>query len=189
MLSHGRQWFAAGCLNPAVGCTLGIAAVACGKLGLLPGVHYASSLMSGLPSAAGRRRALAKWTSRCWMPMAARVGAGCCGCILCWLSLQTARWLGLMPATGMSAVAPRITLVVIGSRYRPLASTVCAPLALPRPFRSALSLHPSARLSSHPPPCSGWDLAVKLLRAKNSLNRGRLSAAGALRHPFLLLPA
>jgi len=32
-------------------------------------------------------------------------------------------------------------------------------------------------------------LAVKLLRAKNSLNRGRLSASGALRHPFLLLPA
>ncbi|PRW05929.1 Serine threonine- kinase chloroplastic [Chlorella sorokiniana] len=35
----------------------------------------------------------------------------------------------------------------------------------------------------------GWDLAVKLLRAKNSINRGRLSCAGALRHPFLLLPA
>lgn len=44
-----------------------------------------------------------------------------------------------------------------------------------------------------PPPSSllptGWDLAVKLLRAKNSLNRGRLSCSGALRHPFLLLPA
>lgn len=35
----------------------------------------------------------------------------------------------------------------------------------------------------------GWDLAVKLLRAKNKLNRGRLSCSGALRHPFLLLPA
>ncbi|KAL4426222.1 hypothetical protein ABPG77_009837 [Micractinium sp. CCAP 211/92] len=35
----------------------------------------------------------------------------------------------------------------------------------------------------------GWDLAVKLLRPKNDANRGRLSCAQALRHPFLLLPA
>ncbi|PSC67765.1 putative ubiquitin conjugation factor E4 [Micractinium conductrix] len=35
----------------------------------------------------------------------------------------------------------------------------------------------------------GWDLAVKLLRLKNGINRGRLSCSGALRHPFLLLPA
>ncbi|KAI3427344.1 hypothetical protein D9Q98_010261 [Chlorella vulgaris] len=35
----------------------------------------------------------------------------------------------------------------------------------------------------------GWDLAVKLLRLKNKLNRGRLSCSQALRHPFLLLPA
>jgi hypothetical protein len=32
-------------------------------------------------------------------------------------------------------------------------------------------------------------LAVKLLRLKNKLNRGRLSCSQALRHPFLLLPA
>jgi hypothetical protein len=30
---------------------------------------------------------------------------------------------------------------------------------------------------------------VKLLCQKNRLNRGRLSAGAALRHPFLLLPA
>jgi hypothetical protein len=35
----------------------------------------------------------------------------------------------------------------------------------------------------------GWDLACKLLCQKNELNRGRLSASQALRHPFLLLPA
>eukprot|EP00887_Chlorella_sp_A99_P007082 scaffold2.g7082.t1 len=36
---------------------------------------------------------------------------------------------------------------------------------------------------------AGWDLACKLLCKKNALNRGRLSVAQALRHPFLLLPA
>lgn len=40
-----------------------------------------------------------------------------------------------------------------------------------------------------PWPAAGWDLAVKLLRPKNDTNRGRLSCAQALRHPFLLLPA
>jgi hypothetical protein len=39
------------------------------------------------------------------------------------------------------------------------------------------------------PPHAGWDLACKLLCQKNELNRGRLSASQALRHPFLLLPA
>lgn len=39
------------------------------------------------------------------------------------------------------------------------------------------------------PPCfpaAGWDLACKLLCKRNALNRGRLSAVEALRHPFLL---
>jgi len=31
---------------------------------------------------------------------------------------------------------------------------------------------------------AGWDLACKLTRRRNSLNRGRLSAAQALRHRF-----
>ncbi|KAI3427335.1 hypothetical protein D9Q98_010252 [Chlorella vulgaris] len=36
---------------------------------------------------------------------------------------------------------------------------------------------------------SGWDLAVKLLRLQNKLNRDRLSCSHALCPPFLLLPA
>jgi hypothetical protein len=32
---------------------------------------------------------------------------------------------------------------------------------------------------------AGWDLAAKLLAKRNALNRGRPSAAGALRHRFL----
>jgi hypothetical protein len=58
---------------------------------------------------------------------------------------------------------------------------------------------PAHELATHTPAlpsptCSpllpaGWDLAVKLLCQKNRLNRGRLSAGAALRHPFLLLPA
>ena len=63
------------------------------------------------------------------------------------------------------------------------------------------SMHLASSLPVHPgppptppaplalPPASGWDLAVKLLCLKNELNRGRLSASQALRHPFLLLPA
>ena len=33
----------------------------------------------------------------------------------------------------------------------------------------------------------GWDLATKLVCERNALNRGRLSAAAALRHPYFLL--
>ncbi|KAG0559882.1 hypothetical protein KC19_10G136600 [Ceratodon purpureus] len=33
----------------------------------------------------------------------------------------------------------------------------------------------------------GWDLATKLICERNALNRGRLSAAAALRHPYFLL--
>lgn len=33
---------------------------------------------------------------------------------------------------------------------------------------------------------AGWDLACKLMRRRNALNRGRLSAGQALRHRFLL---
>lgn len=33
----------------------------------------------------------------------------------------------------------------------------------------------------------GWDLATKLICERNMLNRGRLSAAAALRHPYFLL--
>jgi hypothetical protein len=33
----------------------------------------------------------------------------------------------------------------------------------------------------------GWDLATKLICERNVLNRGRLSAAAALRHPYFLL--
>lgn len=31
---------------------------------------------------------------------------------------------------------------------------------------------------------AGWDLACKLMRRRNALNRGRLSAGQALRHRF-----
>lgn len=34
----------------------------------------------------------------------------------------------------------------------------------------------------------GNDLAKKLIRERNTLNRGRLSAGGILRHPFFWLP-
>lgn len=34
----------------------------------------------------------------------------------------------------------------------------------------------------------GWDMACKMLRRKNAFNRGRLSTADALKHPFLRLP-
>lgn len=48
---------------------------------------------------------------------------------------------------------------------------------------------PALKSSVTPAPIAGWDLAVKLLTLKNEFNRGRLSCSGALRHPFLLLPA
>lgn len=35
----------------------------------------------------------------------------------------------------------------------------------------------------------GWDLATKLVCERTFLNRGRLSAAAALRHPYFLLGA
>ncbi len=35
---------------------------------------------------------------------------------------------------------------------------------------------------------AGWDLVTKLVRKRDGLNRGRLSAKGALRHPYFLLP-
>jgi hypothetical protein len=34
----------------------------------------------------------------------------------------------------------------------------------------------------------GNDLAKKMIRPRNALYRGRLTTAGALRHPFFLLP-
>ena len=33
---------------------------------------------------------------------------------------------------------------------------------------------------------AGWNLALKLLCRRNSLNRGRLDASGALRHRYFL---
>ena len=61
-------------------------------------------------------------------------------------------------------------------------------LASPGAWLACSAAHTCNIRPSPPLPSSGWDLAVKLLRPKNKFNRGRLSAAQALRHPFLLLP-
>lgn len=65
----------------------------------------------------------------------------------------------------------------------PLAPRNCRSHALPI---ITCNWRSHANPRTHP---AGWDLAVKLLRPKNDANRGRLSCAQALRHPFLLLPA